>query len=176
MIVGVGTALADNPRLTVRLEGEPERHMTRVVIDPALKSDKALKMFEPGAAEHTILVSADDAKGEKAFKTLGARVIKVQRGEGGALDVCQILSELYGLGIMEVFLEGGAATARTFLDAGCVDRVHFFYAPKILGGQNALAMIGGESPAKISDALEVAELEVMRFGPDVYVTGVPVRF
>ena len=61
------------------------------------------------------------------------------------------------------------------LDAGLVDRVHLFYAPKLLGGRGSLGMFGGPDPERIADALELEALETEWVGPDLYVTGVPVN-
>jgi diaminohydroxyphosphoribosylaminopyrimidine deaminase/5-amino-6-(5-phosphoribosylamino)uracil reductase len=84
-----------------------------------------------------------------------------------------VLKLLYSMGRMEVLVEGGSRTARAFLDQRLVDRIHFFYAPKILGGASSLSMIGGEGPAHLAEAVQIDDLEVYTVCPDVYVTGKP---
>jgi diaminohydroxyphosphoribosylaminopyrimidine deaminase/5-amino-6-(5-phosphoribosylamino)uracil reductase len=175
VLVGVGTVLADDPRLTVRLPGREERPITRVVLDPALRAPAGCRMLAPEAAAHTVLACSERAEAERGdrYRGLGCEVLPLP-GRRGQLDLARLLVELYRRGRMELLVEGGGETARRFLDAGLVDRVHLFYAPKLLGGSDAVGMLGGASPERISDALELGDLEVERVGPDLYVTGRPV--
>jgi len=172
VLVGVGTAEADNPRLSVRLPGRPERRCLRVVLDPRARIPMGLSMLEPAEAPFTLVVCGPRAEPsrQRALEARGARVLEVWE-EAGGLDLGGLLTRLYDMGHMEVLVEGGAETARRFLDAGLVDRLHLFYAPKLLGGRDAVPMVGGPSPDHIAQAREVAELEIERIGPDLYVTG-----
>jgi diaminohydroxyphosphoribosylaminopyrimidine deaminase/5-amino-6-(5-phosphoribosylamino)uracil reductase len=72
---------------------------------------------------------------------------------------------------MEVLVEGGSETARGFLDQGLVDRAHLFLSPRILGGRDAIPLVGGVSPERVDQALDLECVEVDRVGPDLYVTG-----
>jgi diaminohydroxyphosphoribosylaminopyrimidine deaminase/5-amino-6-(5-phosphoribosylamino)uracil reductase len=174
VIVGVQTALDDDPKLTVRLPGEAERHILRVVLDPNLRLADGLWMLEKDNVASTLIVCAEDAEAERIahFEGLGAKVICVPKSTAGRLDVERLLRELNALGHTEVLVEGGGTTARAFLDAALVDRVHLYYAPKLLGGVDAVSMLGGESPEKMNEAKELDEIEVSRVGPDIYVTAV----
>ncbi len=177
IIVGVGTAITDNPRLTVRLPGSEERRILRVVIDPDLRADTDLDIFAPDEAAHTMVVCGTDAweEAEEVLTSMGVQVFRCDKDQSGSLDLAQLLQKLYSMGIMEVMVEGGAATARTFIDRGLVDRFHLFYAPMILGGHDAIPMFAGMSPLKIADGLRLENIEDDRFGPDIYLTGTPVR-
>jgi diaminohydroxyphosphoribosylaminopyrimidine deaminase/5-amino-6-(5-phosphoribosylamino)uracil reductase len=177
VVVGVETALTDNPRLTVRVPGREERRILRVVLDRSLRINPGLWMLEPREAVHTLVVCGDMArKGPiRQLERLGARVLPVPVDGEGRLDLPTVLTRLYEMGIMEILVEGGAHTARTFLDAGCVDRCHIYYSPRILGGLDSISMIGGKSPKRIDEAVVLDQIEVSRSGPDIYVTGVPVR-
>lgn len=179
VMVGVGTAVADDPRLTVRLPGEPERRILRVVIDPGLRAPSTLGIFSPEEAPHTLVAcrrEADPAAVE-AFAARGVETVPIPTltGPGAPLNLQDLLKMLYDRGIMEVVAEGGGETARSLLDQGMVDRVHLFYGPRLLGGRDSVPMVGGEGPDRIRDGLELAAVEVERVGPDIYVTGVPHR-
>jgi diaminohydroxyphosphoribosylaminopyrimidine deaminase/5-amino-6-(5-phosphoribosylamino)uracil reductase len=180
VMVGVGTANDDDPSLTVRLPDAPEVTILRVVLDPSLRIKKDLKLLRDEAHkathEATIVVCSANAAASKmkAIEELGARVLPLPF-ENGELDLDLLLKEIYKLGKMEVLLEGGGETARRFLDAGLVDRCHFFYGPKILGGKDGRAMVGGMSPALMKDSLQINDLEVSMCGPDIYLTGTPQK-
>lgn len=175
VLVGIETALKDNPSLTVRLPGKPEEKTLRVVLDRQLRGTTKLAMLSPGEAESTVVFCGELVAEERyqRFAATGAKVLKVPEAPHGALNLRSVLERLYELGRMEVLVEGGARTARAFLDAGLVDRVHFFYAPKILGGASSISMFGGEGPESLASAVKVSDLEVYTVGPDVYLTGRP---
>lgn len=175
VLVGVETALKDDPRLTARLPGQPEKRTLRVILDRSLRGTTKIGMLAPGEADSTLVVCGEHVREERVsrFLSAGARVERVPELDGGMLDLRKVLELLYALGRMEVLVEGGSRTARAFLDQKVVDRIHFFYAPKILGGASSLSMIGGEGPEHLSEAVQVGDLEVYTVGPDVYVTGKP---
>lgn len=172
VLVGVGTAVADDPLLTVRLPGEPDRRILRVILDPGLRCPDSLAVLRPGEASSTVLACGEGADPVRArrFGSLGARVLPLPR-RGESLDLGALLAELYAGGTMEVLVEGGGETARSFLDAGLVDRVHLFLSPRLLGGRDAVPMVGGRSPERMDQALVLESMEVERVGPDLYVTG-----
>lgn len=177
VLVGVGTAAADNPRLTARLPGRPERRPLRVVLDPALRAPHNLLLFSALEASSTLVAfgpRAAPAEAE-ALRHQGVGLLPVPEGEGGRLDLGFLLEALYERGILEVLVEGGGETARTFLDQGLVDRLHLFQSPRLLGGADSLPLVGGPGPERISDAWTLRELEVEKVGPDLYFTGLPHR-
>ena len=176
VVVGVSTAVADDPQLTVRLPGAETQWITRVVLDPALRTPSGSHLLDPESAGHTLLACSEGAEAVRGdrYRGLGCELLPLP-GEGGELDLDALLHELYCRGRMEVLVEGGSETARRFLAADLVDRVHLFYAPKLLGGRGSLGMLGGPDPERIADALCLDEIEIERVGPDLYVTGKPVR-
>jgi diaminohydroxyphosphoribosylaminopyrimidine deaminase/5-amino-6-(5-phosphoribosylamino)uracil reductase len=82
-----------------------------------------------------------------------------------------LLSELGRRGIASLLIEGGAEVNASALREGAVDRVLFFLAPRMLGGRDAVGAIGGRSPARLSEALQLKRVSVMRCGPDILVEG-----
>jgi diaminohydroxyphosphoribosylaminopyrimidine deaminase/5-amino-6-(5-phosphoribosylamino)uracil reductase len=168
---------ADDPRLTVRLPGEPEGRPLRVVLDPSLRASADRILLAPGEAAHTVLACGPraSAEAEAAVAARGAEVLRLPVLPDGRLDLAALLKGLYGRGMMEALVEGGSVTARSFLDQGLVGRVHWFLSPRLLGGVDAVPALGGQSPERMDEAWRLEGVEVERVGPDLYVTGVPTR-
>jgi len=126
VVVGVGTAIADNPQLTVRLV--KGRHPARVVIDPQSRLQRdALVWADDGTRR--IVVVADQVK---ANTPSGVEVLSIP-SNNGKLDPVNILKALAGLGLKRILIEGGADTVSRFMHAGCLDRLHVIVAPIIMG-------------------------------------------
>ncbi|HSH70533.1 MAG TPA: bifunctional diaminohydroxyphosphoribosylaminopyrimidine deaminase/5-amino-6-(5-phosphoribosylamino)uracil reductase RibD, partial [Deferrisomatales bacterium] len=105
VVVGVGTAVADDPRLTVRLPGAEEQWVTRVVLDPALRIPPGGHLLDPDSARHTLLACDERAAAERGdrYRGLGCQVLPLP-GQRGRLDLGALLAELYGRGRMEVLV------------------------------------------------------------------------
>ncbi|MBI5018350.1 MAG: bifunctional diaminohydroxyphosphoribosylaminopyrimidine deaminase/5-amino-6-(5-phosphoribosylamino)uracil reductase RibD [Deltaproteobacteria bacterium] len=177
ILVGIGTVEADDPLLTVRLPDEPERRPLRVVLDPGLRVSADRALLSPGEAPHTLIACRSSAPpaAQERLRGRGVGVLSVPERPEGQLDLAALLKALYDRGIMEALVEGGGATARTFLDQGVVDRVHWFVSPRLLGGTDAVPALAGASPERMDEAWTLEGVEVERVGPDLYVTGVPVK-
>jgi riboflavin-specific deaminase-like protein len=128
VVVGVNTALHDDPQLTVRrcTGANP----VRVVIDPERRLDGSQRVFRDGAAPTLLLAAADRAREGEAFGQ--AEVVPVPRGEWG-LDPREIRRILAQRGLTWVFVEGGGITVSRFLSAGALDRLQITVAPLIIG-------------------------------------------
>jgi riboflavin-specific deaminase-like protein len=130
VVVGVGTALADDPLLTVRRVAGP--NPARVVIDPNGRLPAAARAFRNDGVRR-LVVAAD---GTSAHLPAGVErvVLPVMRGR---LDPCDILASLAARGLRRILIEGGPGTVACFLEARCLDRLHVVVAPIILGGGRA---------------------------------------
>ncbi|MFD7976917.1 bifunctional diaminohydroxyphosphoribosylaminopyrimidine deaminase/5-amino-6-(5-phosphoribosylamino)uracil reductase RibD [Streptomyces sp. NPDC059071] len=163
VVVGSGTARADDPHLAVRgVEGAVQP--LRVVVDTEATAVK------PGArvlddAAPTLIAIAEDAE------TTLTDVVRLPRA-GRGLDVPALLDALHARGVRSVLLEGGPTLAGAFLAAGAVDQVVCYLAPVLLGaGPAALADAGITT---ITDALRLDVTETERIGPDIRITATPV--
>jgi riboflavin-specific deaminase-like protein len=125
VVVGVGTVIADDPRLTVRRVAG--RHPTRVVIDPRGRAPASAKCFSCSAAP-TLAVVATGARAPAP----GIETIALAPREG-ALAPADIVAALAERGLKRLLIEGGARTISAFLDAGAIDRLHLLLAPMIIG-------------------------------------------
>jgi len=169
VLVGAGTARADDPLLTARLPGGRGRDPVRVVLDTRLALPRRLALFHARSAAPTLVATA--ATGPARLGS-GVEVLRC-RARGGRIDLRDLLDKLAGRGIAHLLVEGGAEVHASFLAAGLVDRVVLFLAPKILGGGRG--WLAGPGPTRMAEALRLEDVEVRRAGEDVVVTGTPAR-
>jgi diaminohydroxyphosphoribosylaminopyrimidine deaminase/5-amino-6-(5-phosphoribosylamino)uracil reductase len=167
--VGIGTALADDPELTARVDGA-SRQPRRVVFDSEgrLPLDSVLVR---GAAEVSLTVVVSRAAPRTATDALelaGAEVI-VATGENEPARVRSALDQLGAAGVTSVLLEGGPHLAGAFLDAGEVDQLALFIAPVLLGGSAARDPIEGEGVERIAEAVRALTMETEPIGDDVLI-------
>lgn len=170
VLVGAGTARADDPLLTTRLPGGRGRDPIRVVLDTDLRLPAKLELLHPRSAAPTIVAHASSRT--RRFGA-GVELLRCRRGKGG-VDLKDLLRRLAARGVTHLLVEGGARVHARFLEDGLVDRVAVFVAPKLAGaGGVPLADLPG--PARMADALRLDEVQVERVGEDVLVIGRPVR-
>ncbi|PLX41682.1 MAG: bifunctional diaminohydroxyphosphoribosylaminopyrimidine deaminase/5-amino-6-(5-phosphoribosylamino)uracil reductase RibD [Deltaproteobacteria bacterium] len=173
VMVGVGTANADDPGLDVRLGVDEPIDTLRVVVDRDLVIRSGLKMLTEGRASGTVIFCGYKAPAERLeeLTALGAKVIPLgESSHTGGLDLKEGLTALYGMGKMEVLCEGGSKLAKALLDAGLVNRLHLFIAPKLLGG-DGVPIFTGAGVKNISEAARLDEVRYEELGQDLYVTG-----
>lgn len=156
VVVGVGTVLADDPRLTARnlRDGTLNiRQPLRVVVDSTGRTPEKARVRD-GAAPTWVVTAAD-----------------VGTGPDGRVDLAALLTGLYGRGVRAALLEGGPTLAGGFLAAGLVDKIIGYVAPKLLGaGTPALADAGVHT---IAEAIDLDYTEITQVGPDLRFTAVP---
>jgi diaminohydroxyphosphoribosylaminopyrimidine deaminase / 5-amino-6-(5-phosphoribosylamino)uracil reductase len=169
VVVGIGTALKDNPRLTRRdVEG---RDPARVVVDSTARLPEELGLVATAKDHQTFLVTTHlaDEKKIKRLRSLGVNIIKVGV-EGKRVDVGDMLDQFGRRGWQRILVEGGGALLGSFFAHDLVDRVHCFVAPKIIGGEKAPSPAGGAGVSAISDALTCSPMTMEMLGQDVLLT------
>src|SRR3954471_1820959 len=171
--VGVGTALADDPQLTARLESHPpvERQPRRIVFDSTarLPLDSQLVEAAPEVPLTVVVSRAAPRRDVDALETAGADII-VATGEN---EQARVRSALHVLGEREVtsiLLEGGPHLAGAFFDAGDIDEVRLFLAPMLVGGRAARDPMEGGGVEKIADATRALTLDCEHVGEDVLIS------
>ncbi|HEV7267023.1 MAG TPA: bifunctional diaminohydroxyphosphoribosylaminopyrimidine deaminase/5-amino-6-(5-phosphoribosylamino)uracil reductase RibD [Falsiroseomonas sp.] len=135
ILVGSGTALADDPDLTCRLPGATPRQPLRVVADARLRTPPSARVVATARQHPTLLVTVPGhpPTARAPFQDAGAEVVTVPRGEGG-LSLRALLQALAQRGVTRVLAEGGAGIAAALLREGLVDRLAWFHAPSVMGG------------------------------------------
>jgi len=167
VLVGRGTALADDPRLTTRLPGGGGRDPLRVVLDTGLALPASLRLFRQRSAARTLVLHA---AARRRRLGPGVDLQRCPRGPGG-LDLGAALALLAARGVVHLLVEGGGAVAASLLAAGLVDRLALVLAPRVLGG--GLGWGGEAGPATMAGALRLRHLTVERLGEDLLLQGTP---
>jgi diaminohydroxyphosphoribosylaminopyrimidine deaminase / 5-amino-6-(5-phosphoribosylamino)uracil reductase len=174
VVVGIGTALADDPRLTARPDGlaaELPHQPRRVVFDSLARLPPSSQLVAAAAEiPLTVVVSRAAARADTdALEAAGVQVL-VATGENEPARVRSALEQLGTLGIASVLLEGGPHLAGAFLDAGEIDEIRLFLAPLLLGGSAARDPLEGKGVEQISEALRALTFDCERVGEDLLIS------
>lgn len=173
ILVGANTVAVDNPYLTDR-SGLPRRKpLVRVILDNSLRLSPASNIAETAKDFPTIVFTSSD-NAEKIDLLQFHKIEVVNIAEGGR-NLFGVLQELKKRQIQSVLVEGGAAVAGAFFDAGLIDKVSFFIAPMIIGGEKAPVAIGGLGAQRLSSATKLKDVEINQHGADLEITGYPIR-
>lgn len=151
VLVGIGTALADDPDLTCRLPGLEDRSPVRVVLDARLHLPLTSQLVVTARRRPTWLVTihGKDRSRRRAFEECGVRIIEVEGGTDGYPDPGAALEALGETGLTRVLVEGGGHVAAALIRAGLVDRMRWFRSAGVMGGDGipAVAAYGVDSLA-----------------------------
>lgn len=171
VIVGGATVAADDPQLTVR-DVEGGRNPRRAVVSPKLGVPADRRIFkETGATIYT----AEQNVTDRARSQFGAAttLIGIAKGDDpDGIDLRAMLQHLAVEGANEVLCEGGGHLAAALLQAGLVDEVHWFVAPKLIIDEQAIASLSGSAFRAIGEALDLCSVEMDRLGEDMLIHGV----
>jgi len=170
IVIGVDTAIADDPQLTARIKGRPDPR--RVVVDSRLRIPIGSQLVTTAKKTPTWLATTKAAPARKrlALEKLGARIIEVKARRDGRVDVGALAHALHALDVNGVLLEGGAAIQASFLEAEQVHKVVWFLAPMLIGGTRS-ALAPGAGFATLADALRLHSVTVTPVGPDFMLVG-----
>ena len=169
--VGLGTALADDPRLTARDVEGPVRQPARVVFDSSARLPLGSALVLGARELPVIVLAAADAPPDRvaALEAAGAEVVLLPGGPAERIGAG--LRALGARGIQSLLVEGGAELAGAMVAAGAVDRVAWFLAPLLIGGRDAPSAIGGPGAPALGAAPRLEGLTCERVGEDLLVTG-----
>jgi diaminohydroxyphosphoribosylaminopyrimidine deaminase/5-amino-6-(5-phosphoribosylamino)uracil reductase len=174
VMVGIGTVLKDDPLLTVRLpEGERLHKPLRVIVDSRLRIPLDSQLVRTAGQYPTLVATSPTASSSKLQRLAKAKVevLIIKKDAQGHVSLRGLMKELARRGVVSLLLEGGPTVNASAIKEGLVDRLIFFSAPKIIGGQRAPGVIGGEGVLRVKEAKAVKILKVRRIGPDVLVEG-----
>jgi diaminohydroxyphosphoribosylaminopyrimidine deaminase/5-amino-6-(5-phosphoribosylamino)uracil reductase len=171
VLVGVSTALADDPELNVRLVRGP--NPLRVVLDTRLRLPVKSKLARVSPERRTLVFHGPKAavSRRRRLQRCGVELCEVPLDARGRLRLLPVLRELARRDVMRLLVEGGGRVHAAFLEQGLADRAAVFIAPRILGDAKALSLADGKPKRRMSEALELSCAEVRRFGPDILVDG-----
>lgn len=169
ILVGSGTAIADDPSLTCRLPGLEECSPVRVVMDGRLRLPESHRLVAEARDVPTWIVTLDNAARTRGrgYREAGVKLITVAPDEVGHPDAAATLQELGAHGITRVLIEGGAYIVAAFLGARLVDRLDIFRAPYMIGGDGAPAA-ESLALARLADAPTFARRAIDELGSDIH--------
>ena len=170
VMVGIGTVLADDPELTVRLV--KGRDPLRIVVDSKLRIPMSARVLSDNAANRTLVATTEGADSVRAreIENMGAEVFRLSAcPEHSGIDLKLLFEELGRRGVRSVLVEGGNRIITSLLAAGTVDRVIAIVAPKIIG--QGIDAVGDLGIARLDDAITFASVKTRRLGPDIVFDG-----
>lgn len=176
LLVGAGTILSDNPLLTDRSEKPRRRPLLRVILDSRLRLPLDSRLVKSASIDRKndllVFCSSADERKKVELEKLGVRIEEIPTVEmGGRPDLTAILHRLGELEITSLIIEGGATVNWAALAANVVDKVFLYYAPKILAGTESVSFASGAGFRHMSQAAQVKQLHLHRFGVDFAVEG-----
>jgi diaminohydroxyphosphoribosylaminopyrimidine deaminase/5-amino-6-(5-phosphoribosylamino)uracil reductase len=187
IMVGVGTIIADDPLLTDRTGLPRRRPLLRVILDSRLRLPLQSRVVKTVHDDVIVVCCLAEERKRRELESLGIRVIQVpmhhELADGtipfpsgvpvsdGRPELARVMEKLGEYQITSLIIEGGAMVNWAALSAGIVDKVFFFYAPKILAGSGSIPFALGTGYQRLSDAACVKNLTLHRFGEDFAVEG-----
>ena len=178
VLVGIGTVVADDPELTARpmlAEGQrdhPVHQPLRVIVDSAASIPLDARVVADQSTARTLVCTTERASGEKLERLAGCGVETLVVGSRNRkVDIMDLMRALGERGVVSVLAEPGGTLAAGLLDAGAVDKILAFVAPKVAGGVSAPGPVGGEGITSMGEALELIDTAWTLMGRDVLLTG-----
>ena len=169
IMVGIGTVLADNPRLTTRLAQGGGKNSLRIVVDSTLRTPSTAAILTEAGKTLILTTVAASAADEERLRSENVEILRVA-GSAGAVDLPAAMRQLGARGIQSILLEGGGRLHHSALHAGIVDRLCVFIAPLLLGG-SGIPLFCGHGVAELKDAFRLQQLSVERYGDDLLLDG-----
>jgi len=174
IVVGVGTVLADDPRLTCR--AARGRDPVRIILDTRARTPakaQVIRVAKGSNAPTWIVVGSEAPKAKlRALEKAGARLL-VAKTKRGRIDPKRLMTQLAEQQLLSLLVEGGPTLLGSLFDAGLVDKVHAFVAPALIGGVAAPGSVGGKGVAKLDERLRLSRLSVSQLGEDLHLVGYP---
>ncbi len=172
IMVGVETVKKDNPSLTTRLEEAGGSDPTRIILDTHLSIPLTSKLLHQTSPAPTWVVCGSNAAADRqaALAAAGTRVVTAPL-KAGRIDLSVLMQQLGEMGITSLLIEGGGMVIGSAFAADIVNKICFFYAPKILGGDDGIPICRGAGPERMRQSIAVHNLSVLRFDTDVMLQG-----
>jgi diaminohydroxyphosphoribosylaminopyrimidine deaminase/5-amino-6-(5-phosphoribosylamino)uracil reductase len=176
IMVGINTVERDDPSLTTRLAddlGNVKGHdPTRIILDTTLRISENAKVLRLNSDSDTIIISGNSVPTDKRtrLEKRGVRVIESQV-TNGRIDLDILMDLLGNMGMTSLLIEGGSRVIASALSAGIAEKIIFFFAPKILGGDDGVPICKGKGASTMKNCIPVKDIRVRRFGDDVMIEG-----
>jgi diaminohydroxyphosphoribosylaminopyrimidine deaminase/5-amino-6-(5-phosphoribosylamino)uracil reductase len=176
IMVGSRTAEVDDPLLTTRTGGENGRDAARIIVSGDADVPPTLRMFGLRSNAPTLIAVKTTAPADRkaALSAAGSELIEVEPKDD-KVNLARLARMLGERNIASVMIEGGGGLLAAAFDAGIIDKVLFFVAPKIFGGKSAPTPVGGRGVASVGEAVRLDRLSTRNFGDDILIEGYVVK-
>lgn len=169
IMIGAETARTDNSKLTARV-GNRIFYPIRVIVTRSGDLPCDLEMFREPGDTYIACCDSTDVESLGKLEQVGVRILRM-RSVSGRASIADLMRTLADMGCLSVLIEGGSELAASALAEQVVDKIIFFYAPRIIGGKNAVGAIGGTGVETVASSIELDRIRVRRFGDDIAVEG-----
>lgn len=171
IIIGIGTVLCDNPTLTTRIPDG--RDAIRIVLDSKARIPLDSNILNLNSEAKTIVAVTGLAEKERIDQLKKSAEVLIVPEKDGKVNLTELMKKLAEMEITNILIEGGAEVNASALKEKIVDKIMFFIAPKIIGGNSAPGPIGGEGVEDPSKAIKLIDISVTQSGEDILVIGTP---
>ena len=172
IMVGINTVRKDDPSLTTRLDDGKGKDPVRIILDTHLSIAPSARVLQQASDAETILVAGKGLADSKktVFEKAGIRVIEAPLTHN-QIDMAALMGQLGAMEISSLLIEGGSQVMASAFRAGIIDKVQFFYAPKILGGDDGIPICSGPGAELMRRSIALKDITVQRFDDDVLIQG-----
>jgi diaminohydroxyphosphoribosylaminopyrimidine deaminase/5-amino-6-(5-phosphoribosylamino)uracil reductase len=185
IVAGIGTVKADDPMLNCRLESSQQSAVssqsnihqpTRIIVDTKASISLDSNIVKTANEYRTILAVSNQLSAVcnqskiDELKSYNVEILYCEEKDGH-VDINDLMIKLGQKGIDSILLEGGATLNAAFLEAGCVDEVYAFIAPKIIGGEHSKSPVGGQGIELMKDAVMLKDIKIETFDNDILIKG-----
>ncbi|TMD91846.1 MAG: bifunctional diaminohydroxyphosphoribosylaminopyrimidine deaminase/5-amino-6-(5-phosphoribosylamino)uracil reductase RibD [Chloroflexi bacterium] len=161
ILVGINTVIADDPELTVRLDGVDVRQPLRIVVDSQLRIRQSARVV----GTNTLIATT------RTGRVGAAEVLRLPTEAGDRVSLPALLEELGKRNLLSLLVEGGSEVHAAFFNQGLVDKAYAYVAPMVIGGREAIGPVGGKGVERLKDAIHMRQIDFARLGDDLLITG-----
>ena len=172
ILVGIGTVLSDDPRLTTRLP-DGGTDPLRIILDSRLNIPLTAKIINQDSPADTMVVTTSQASEDKKKELMARGVRVLEIGSSRGIDLTELLKRLAAEEITSLLVEGGSQVNSSFWAGRLVDKLYYFIAPKIIGGKEAVPVVAGEGVKKVKDGIKIVDKNIRQIGEDLLLVGYP---
>lgn len=169
VLVGINTVIKDDSRLNVRINKKNITQPVPVVLDTKLRISPGAKIFEANESVVIATASSDESK-IRSLEKKGASVIKIRKNKDGMVSFPSLLRVLGKMGISSILIEGGSTVSASAIKSGIVDKILFFYSPRLIGG-DGISMIGPLGKNTVKNAINLRDVSYKKFNDEIMVEG-----
>lgn len=176
ILVGVNTVKKDDPQLTTRIPETPDRRKPkdplRIILDTRLTIPEDSRALNLDSDAKTLIITGHMVSNEKKAR-IQKKMVRIMESPlvNGLIDMNFLMDKLGKMNVGSLLIEGGSTVIASSLASGIVDKVIFFYAPKILGSDDGAPVCRGQGPEFMKDSIQVKNISVRRFGSDIMIEG-----